>query len=69
MNEFKVGDFIVWEDRGYDNVYEIESMTQRRIYAYVRIDGERKGMDILQNHKRKLRHATPEEIKAGRRLP
>lgn len=68
MSEFKRGDFIVWEAHGYNNVYEIESMTQKRIYAYVRISGERKGMDILQNHKRKLRHATPEEIKAGKRL-
>lgn len=68
MSNFRVGDLVVWKDHGYYNVYEIESMTQKRIYAYVRIDGERKGMEILQNHKRKLRHATQEEIKAGRRL-
>lgn len=65
MNEFKVGDFIVWLDHGYDGIYEIEAILKTRIYVYDIVKGERKGHTLFNNLKRKYRHATSKEIKQG----
>ena len=69
MSKCKKGDIVVWLDHGYDGIYEIEVIFQKRFFVYDIVNGERKGYSIFKNLKRKYRHATPEEIKAGRRLP
>ena len=67
MSEFKKGDYIVWLDHGYDGIYEIEAIFQRRFFVYDIINGERKGYSIFKNLKRKYRHATTKEIEQGYR--
>ena len=61
MNEFKVGDFIVYRKKCsliWDGIY--------------RVDAVRNNGDVIERDcitpKDWLRHATPEEIKAGKRL-
>ncbi|MBF7687059.1 hypothetical protein [Acinetobacter rathckeae] len=65
MSEFKVGDYLVFNDinkhRGV--IVKLEDIQLKKVFVpSIRVHGYL--LDLSD-----VRHATPEEIKAGRRLP
>ena len=66
MSEFKVGDFVVYIDKGgLDDLCQVEALTKTGNPKSVK----NKNWGGFPCRFLKVRHATKEEIKAGRRLP
>lgn len=67
MSEFKVGDWAVWlGTKGTKKLLLIEKVSPKLGYPQ-RVKVDHWGGIRVSRHE--IRHATPEEIKAGRRLP
>lgn len=66
MSELKVGDLAVWlNPMGTDKLIIIEQVSPKRGYPKkVKVDH----WGGIRVNRHEVRHATPEEIKAGRRL-
>lgn len=70
MCEFKVGDLVVTTSHhsNFKKIIRVDKVCKINIESCNHYDDDRKFPHLLLS-KKEIRHATPEEIKAGRRLP
>ena len=69
MSEFKAGDLVVYSnDLPHTNLFSVRYFADDEIVVYEVLDEMGAKTFTEQNPCSYIRHATPEEIKAGRRL-
>lgn len=68
MNEYKRGDIVVYSDLPHERLFSVRYVADDEIVVYEVLDEMGAKTFTEKNPCSYIRHATPEEIKAGRRL-